>query len=449
MIVAATLIGGLLGLGLSLLTTPTYVSSVQFYVTSLGGDSAAAAYQGSLASQQRVQSYARLVGSAEVARQVIDETGADLSPSELASQVEASGENDTVLLNVSVTDTIPERAQEIASGIGVVLPSIVSQLETPDMGGPPQAKLTVVQPPGLPTDPIAPKTEQNLAIGILFGLLLGAGGAVLANVLDRRVKSREQIELIAESSVIGDIPFRAKQDRKEGFEHEIDFQGGHSPTAEAFRRLRTNLQFLQVDKPPKMFVITSSVSEEGKSETAVNLGLALAEAGSRVLLVEADMRRPRVVNYMLLPDAVGLTNVLTGQAGFEDVVQQTRHDGLELLACGPLPPNPSELLASETCSRLLEQLREKYDYVIIDSPPLLPVTDGALLARKTDGAVLVVRASRTTTDQFQQAVTNLRTADARLLGSIMIANRPARKGAAGYYDTYYYSSAKAVAANDG
>lgn len=121
-------------------------------------------------------------------------------------------------------------------------------------------------------------------------------------------------------------------------------------------------------------------------------------------------------------------------------MQETRHNGVDLLACGPLPPNPSELLASEVARTLLEELRRKYDYVIIDSPPLLPVTDGALLARITDGALLVVRSHRTTTDQLGQAVDNLDKADAQLLGVVTVANKPAKRGSAGYYDSYYYAS---------
>jgi len=275
-----------------------------------------------------------------------------------------------------------------------------------------------------------------------LGLLAGVGIALLITTFDRRVKSKEQLEAIAGKHVVGSIPFRKGEDKEKGAEHIVPFREGHSPAAESFRRLRTNLQFLNVDKPPRVFVLTSSVATEGKSETAINLSLALAESGSRVLLIEADLRRPLVVNYMSMPDKVGLTNILTGQADFADVVQETRHEGVDLLACGPLPPNPSELLSSEMARTLLQELRSKYDYVIIDSPPLLPVTDGALLAHITDGALLVVRSHRTTSDQVAQAVDNLAKADASLLGLVTVANKPAKKGSTGYYDSYYYSSAK-------
>lgn len=442
-IVAATLIGGILALALSLLTSPTYQSKLQFYVTVAAGDSAAAAYQGSLGAQQRVQSYAALVKSTDITREVVEVSGVDLPAGEVADNTSATADAKTVLLDVAVTDSDPERALELANAFGRVLPEAINDLETPDGGGPALAKLSVVNPPALPTAPVAPKTEQNVAVGLVLGVLVGIGLVLLINALDRRIKTKEQIEDIAGKPVVGSIPFRKNEDKEEGAEHIVPFKEGHSPAAESFRRLRTNLQFLNVDNPPRVFVITSSVASEGKSETAVNLSLALAESGYRVLLVEADLRRPLVVNYMAMPDKVGLTNVLSGQAAFEDVVQETRHEGVDLLACGPLPPNPSELLASEVARQLLAELRDKYDYVIIDSPPLLPVTDGALLARITDGALLVVRSQRTTIDQVAQSVDNLKKADANLLGAVSVANKPAKKGSSDYYDSYYYSSANA------
>ncbi len=442
-IVAATLIGGLLALGVSLLTTPTYQAKLQFYVTVAGGENAAAAaYQGSLGAQQRVQSYAALVKSTDIAQEVVDASGVDLGASVVAGKTTATADAKTVLLTVAVTDSDPQRALQVADGFGKVLPEKIRDIETPDGGGPALAKLTVVDPPALPTSPVAPQTERNVAVGLVLGLLAGIGIALLVSTLDRRVKSKEQLEAIAGKPVVGSIPFRKNEDKEKGAEHIVPFREGHSPAAESFRRLRTNLQFLNVDNPPRVFVLTSSVATEGKSETAINLSLALSESGNRVLLIEADLRRPLVVNYMSMPDKVGLTNILSGQAEFADVVQETRHNSVDLLACGPLPPNPSELLASEMARHLFESLRSKYDYVIIDSPPLLPVTDGALLARVTDGALLVVRSHRTTSDQVAQAVDNLAKADATLLGVVTVANRPAKKGSIGYYDSYYYASNK-------
>lgn len=439
-IAAVTIVGTLVGLIVSLLATPKYQASIQFYVTVAAGDNAAAAYQGSLGAQQRVQSYAALLESTEVAEQVIRETGIEATPEQLVSATSASADAKTVILNLNVTDPDPSQALQIAQGYGEILPETINRLETPEGGGPALAKLTVVNPPKVPSAPVSPRTEQNILIGAGLGLAAGLALALAGNALDRRVKTKLQLEKIAEAPVVGMIPYRKREDTDSDGEHIVPFREGHSPAAEAFRRLRTNLQFLRVDNPPKLIVLTSSVATEGKSETAVNLSLSLAEAGNSVLLVEADLRRPRIVTYLSMPNKVGLTNVLSGQARLDDVIQSTRFDGVDLLACGPLPPNPSELLASDMARRLLDTMREEYDYVIIDSPPLLPVTDGALLARMSDGAILVVRSNRTTGDQVAQAIDNLRRADAQVLGTIMVANKPIRKTASSYYDTYYYSA---------
>lgn len=439
-VVATTLIGGLLALGVSLVTKPTFQSSIQFYVTVAAGDSASAAYQGSLGAQQRVQSYAALVESSDVTQEVVNTAGVALTAQEVASRTSATSDPDTVLLNVTVTDTEPDRAQQLAQGFGLVLPKVINAIETPDGGGPALAKLTVVNPPALPESPVAPKTAQNAAVGLVLGLLAGIGLVLLNNTLDRRIRSKKQLEELTGKPVVGTIPFRKSEDREKDEEHLVPFRTGHSPAAEAFRRLRTNLEFLNVDNPPRVLTLTSSVAAEGKTETAINLSLALAESGNRVLLVEADLRRPLAVSYLGMPDKVGLTNILSGQAAFDEVVQESKHEGLDVLACGPLPPNPSELLASEVARALFRDLRQNYEYVVVDAPPLLPVTDGALLSRITDGGLLVVRSDRTTSDQVAQAIDILDKADASLLGLVTVANKPAKRNAAGYYDSYYYSS---------
>ena len=304
----------------------------------------------------------------------------------------------------------------------------------------------MVNPATEPGAPVTPRIPETLLLGLALGLLAGLALALLRHATDRRVAGAAQLEELVDAPVVGSIPHRRREDGEDGAEHVVPFRKGHSPAAEAYRRMRTNLQFLDVDHPPRVFVVTSSLGAEGKSETSINLALSLAEAGHRVVVVEADLRRPRVVGYLTMPDRVGLTTVLTGHAEVDDVIQETRYEGMDLLACGPLPPNPSELLSSDAAARLIADLRARYEFVIIDSPPLLPVTDAALLAAGTDGALLVVRTGRTTSDQVRQAVDNLAKADARLLGTIAVADKPVRGKSAHYYESYYPSSAPSDAA---
>ena len=208
--------------------------------------------------------------------------------------------------------------------------------------------------------------------------------------------------------------------------------------AEALRQLRTNLQFVDVDQPVKTLVITSAIPGEGKSSTACNLALLFAETGRRVLLIDADLRRPRIADYFGLEGAVGLTTILAGRATPEDVVQPWS-DGLWVLPSGFVPPNPSELIGSRHMADLLGGFREAFDMVILDCPPLLPVTDGAVAAARADGALLLARAGKTTSTQITAAVNALHKVDARLLGCVFNMVRSDGGDAYQYYN-YRYSA---------
>jgi succinoglycan biosynthesis transport protein ExoP len=210
-----------------------------------------------------------------------------------------------------------------------------------------------------------------------------------------------------------------------------------SPRAEAFRQLRTNLQFVEVTDNGRTFVVTSSVPGEGKSTTSANLAITLAEAGSKVLLIDGDLRRPKVAEYMGIEGAVGLTDHLIGHAELDDVVQPWGGGNLEVLPAGQVPPNPSELLGSKAMIKLLADLDKKYDTVIIDAPPLLPVTDAAILAKLVSGgAIMVIGSDKITKNQLGAAITNLDTVGGRLVGIIM--NLLPAKGANAYgYYSYY------------
>jgi capsular exopolysaccharide synthesis family protein len=185
--------------------------------------------------------------------------------------------------------------------------------------------------------------------------------------------------------------------------------------------------------------MTSSLPGEGKTTTVVNLALALAEGGERVVLIEGDLRRPKVAEYLRLESAVGLTTVLIGKLPLEDAIQTTAHEKLDVLTSGSTPPNPAELLKSSTMANLLASLRERYDIVLIDAPPLLPVTDGALLSAQADGALLVVRHGKTTTDQVSLAVDRLEAVGAAPVG--VIFNMTPVKGGDGYGYGYGYGYA--------
>lgn len=430
-IIAVTVIVAILGaLGASLLTTPLYESSARMFVSTSGGTSVSETYQGNLFSQQRVASYSELVTSEALAARVLDVLPLGLTPSQLAAKVKASSTPDTVLFDITVTDPSPATARDIANAMASELTSQVRDLETPEDGGTPSAGVKTFQQADASGSPVSPNTKRNLALGAAVGLLLGIALAVLRDRLDNTIKDRREIESISGKALVGTIPF----DKERKTHPAVDFQDlAQSSSAEAFRELRTNLQFLEVDHPPRVIVVTSAIPSEGKTTTAVNLAVALAEAGHHVVLVEGDLRRPRISKYLGLIGSVGLSTVLAGQAKVDEVLQPTRYEGLQALASGPLPPNPSELLGSEASRALMVELRSKFDYVIVDGAPLLPVTDSAVLTTHSDGALLVTRYGHTKSNELSRAIGNLETIGAHVLG-VVLALTPSKKG-----DMYSYS----------
>ncbi|KQU32227.1 polysaccharide biosynthesis tyrosine autokinase [Rhodococcus sp. Leaf233] len=431
-IIAVTVVVVILGaLGASLLTTPLYESSARMFVSTSGGASVSETYQGNLTSQQLVASYSELATSDALAARVLNVLPLEgMSASQLAAKVKASSTPDTVLFNLTVTDPSPEQARDIANAMATELSEQVRELETPANGGDPAAGVKTFQQAEASSTPVSPNTKRNLALGAAVGLLLGIALAVLRDRLDNTIKGRREIEAISGKALVGTIPF----DKERKAHPAVDFQDlTQSASAEAFRELRTNLQFLEVDHPPRVIVVTSAIPSEGKTTTAVNLAVALAEAGHHVALVEGDLRRPRVSKYMGLIGSVGMSTVLAGQATVEEVLQPTKYEGLQAMASGPIPPNPSELLGSEASRALLVELRSRFDYVIVDGAPLLPVTDSAVLTTHADGALLVTRYGHTKSNELARAIGNLETIGARVLG-VVLALTPSKKG-----DMYSYS----------
>ncbi len=431
--VCVTVLVAVLGaVAVSLLTTPLYQASTRLFVATAAGSSLSDVYQGNRLSQERVLSYSELLMGETVAQRTVDKLNLDMSAQALRANVKASAKPDTVLIDVAVLDASPVRARDIANTLSDEFVVTVRELETPEDGATPDARVIVEQRASIPSHPVVPQTTRNIAIGLALGLLLGIGLAVLRDVLDSTIKDRTDLEGITGAGVVGNIPLD-KERRKHA---AIAFESENSSIAEAFRKLRTNLQFLAVDNPPRVIVVTSSTPSEGKSTTSINIALALAEAEHNVVLVDGDMRRPMLHKYLELIGQVGFSTVLSGQASLDEALQKTRFPGLTVLTSGAIPPNPSELLGSQSAKNLLSEMRSKFDYVIVDSSPLLAVTDAAVLAAHSDGVLVIARFGQTKRDQLAHAVTNLEGVDAKVLGAVFTMT-PTR-GNTGYYSYSYY-----------
>jgi receptor protein-tyrosine kinase len=414
--------------------TPQYQSQTQIFISTSSSDTATA-NAGNLFSMQRVASYADLANGRDLASNVVDDLDLDVTPAQLASKVTAQAVPETVLLQITITDPDPELARDIAASYADELADLVAELETPPGKDKPVLKATTVESANVPTAPVSPNVVRTLLMGAVLGLMLGFGLAAIRELLDTSLKTADDIEAITPAPILGWI----QNDAVVTKEPLISTMSPHHPRVESFRVLRTNLQFVDVDAQSKAFVVSSAVPGEGKSSTATNIAITLAMAGVRVLLVDGDLRRPRASAILGVDEAVGLTTVLVGQLTAADVIQE-HPTGLHVMASGAVPPNPAELLQSQAMTDLISTLRTSYDVVIFDAPPLLPVTDAALLASKTDGAILVVRHGKTSREQVRGACERLTQIDAAPLG--VVFNRvPQKGGGDGYGYGYGYGYA--------
>lgn len=419
----------------TLVTTPLYQASTRLFVsTTTGGATAADLYQGNRLSQDRVLSYTQLITGESLARRTVDKLDLDMTAGELRANVKATAKANTVLIDVSVKDPSPVQARDIANALSDEFVVMVRELETPEDGSRPYARVVVEQRATVLAKPVSPNVLRNILTGLGLGLILGIGLALLRDLLDNTVKDRHTVEDITGVGLVGTIPM--DKDRKK--DAAISYGSDNSAIAESFRKLRTNLQFLSVDNPPRVIVVTSSLPSEGKSTTAINIALSLAEAEHEVVLVDGDMRRPSVAKYLGLVGNVGFSSVLSNQVGVRDALQKSRFPGLSVLTSGPIPPNPSELLGSLAAKNTLEDLRKQFDYVIVDSSPLLAVTDAAILAAGADGVLIMARAGQTKREQLSHAVGALTDVGASILGAVLTMV-PSR-GAGSYSYKYSYST---------
>jgi polysaccharide biosynthesis transport protein len=420
LILACTLIGVAAAAVATLTATPIYRSTTKLFVSTGNASSAGEAFTSNQFAQQRVKTYQSILDSPLVTEAVVDELGLQISPIALAGKISASAPLDTVLVNVSVEDPSPVLAQRIANSVAANFIRAIPEIEKSDASGESIVKVTVVSPASLPGAPVSPRKTLNLALGLLAGLSAGIGAAVARETLDTSVKGVEELQDTFRLATLGVIPF----DQETKQRPLVTQLPTNAARPEAFRQLRTNLQFVDVDARPRSIVITSAVPQEGKSTTAVNLALTLSQAGVPTILVEADLRRPKVGEYLGLEGAAGLTDVLIGRAPLDDVLQPWGDGRLKVLLSGPLPPNPAELLGSRHMAEMLATLEQRA-LVLIDAPPLLPVTDAAVLATEASGALVIVAARRTRREQLAQAMDALKGVGAHVFGAI-ITMAPAR-----------------------
>lgn len=390
----------------------------------------------------KVGTYSEVGRSRPVAERVIDELGLDTTPDRLVRSISISNPVDTVSLRVRASAGTPEAAKDLAEAWVRSMVDEVNLLETEDEATRGSAYLVPMDTAILPTSPSSPNVRFALGIGGLVGLGLGIAYAILRYTLDRRIRSVDGVERATGVAVVGTVP---EEKTFTAEDRLIPFDGGNSVNsrnahlfgiAESMRELRTNIQFMDVDNPPKVIVVTSPLPGDGKSTTASNLAITLAANGQRTILIDGDLRRPMISTVFGLVEGAGLSDVLAGRAELADVAQSVgKNRNLIVVGAGKIPPNPSEVLGSERMRELLAALSEQAT-VIVDAPPLIPVTDAAVIANRADGAIVVTTVGKTTYEVLGKALGNLERAGARALGIVL--NRVPRKGSGAAYYGYQY-----------
>jgi capsular exopolysaccharide synthesis family protein len=415
----------LLGTGVYSIVTAevTYRSSVTFFVKTTGEGNVGAAAQADQFAQRRVNSYGGLLGSERFANLVIAEGELDLTAREVSRMLTAVGGIDSVLLTATVEGADKEEVEKIGQAVALAFPRFVAEVEGQGVGDT-GIVLELVSGPILIE--VTPGKTSILGVRLAIGLFLGVTAAVVLRLRYTAIGGRADAERLGLVPVLAEIPATRQMNES------LIGAGGEvgSQRAEAFRHLRTNLNFLDAENPLCTVVVTSPVAGEGKSACTANLAISLAATGARVLAIEADLRRPGLAKRFDFDPGAGLTDVLIGRAACEDVLQQWGESSLWVLPSGTLPPNPSELLGGKSMKELLEKLRGDFDLILIDTPPVLPVADALALAADADGTIVVVRANKTKRQEIERAHAAIHNVGGRFLGVVL--NFVAPKRAYGY-----------------
>lgn len=424
-VVVATLIGAAAGYATSYFSTPQYQSTATLFVATQNGTSVAEAYQNNLFSQERVISYASLATSEQVAARAVDQLKAPIAPDELRAKITAVPIEKTVMLTIGVTDPDPAQAQAYAGAVSDQLVNLIGELETSRRGGSPAAGAVVVDDADYPTVAAGMSWPVRAAAGAVAGLFIGFLLAILAGVVDKRLRGRESIEDTTGSLLLGSLPSDPVR-RSAGF---VDLESS-GLYAEWLRELRNNLRFAVTPdhQPPRVIAVTSPSKEEGRTTVAVDLALALAESGRSVVLVDGDLYAPQVASVLPLDRAAarraeqsGLSTVLSGEHQVSQGVIPNvplGDNAIALLPAGPIALRPGQLWAGDRASEVLAQLADEYDYVIIDTPPLNEYSDGTNVAALADGALLLARMRSTRATGLRRALQAFRTANVHLIGTV-------------------------------
>lgn len=432
LVVGLTVLAGAAGYLLSSSAQPMFESRASLYFALNEGTSGADLNQGSAYTQNQMLSFARLATSSRVLEPVIDELGLSTTPRELSRSIAITIPQDTVILDVTATSADPDRAAAIANTVSQRVAAVVQEVAAESVEGAATISASVIDDAVPAAVQSSPNTTRDTLLAAAVGFLLGVLAALIATMADTRVRNEAAVARVTDLPVLGSVT-RSKRNVDAGL---IVAREPHSPVAEDMRRIQSALAFSALDGKSRRLLITSASPAEGKSTFSTNLAVTLADAGERTLVIDADLRRPRVDQLFGLDRSVGLTTTLMGKLSLGDAIVAWRESGPDVLTSGELPPNPATVVTSHAFRSVLDSASHRYDAVIIDSPPVLTVADSNLLAPLVDGVVIVVDASKTRRPQLANTVRSIESAGGRILGIVLNKARPPRRR-----HTYYTDAA--------
>jgi capsular exopolysaccharide synthesis family protein len=426
-IALASVLGAGVSYGAASLQTPVYQATASLYFALNHGTSASDLNQGSTYTQNQMLSFAQLATSSRVLEPVIDDLGLDATPRGLARAIEVSIPQDTVILRVTASSTSPQRAADVANAVAESLTATVLEVAPKGPEQTPTISAETIDEAVVPLFQTTPNKTRDALLGAIVGALVGIVSALLASILDTRVRNEDILAEVGAAPVLGVIT-RTKLLEGGGL-GVVREPMGH--TAEEFRRVRSALTFASISSQVRTVLVTSAAPSEGKSTVAANLALALADLRHTVLLVDADLRRPSIHRLVGIDGSVGLTSVLVGDVEAEAAGYRLPETSLDVLTAGGSPPNPAEILTSNAMLELIQAAASRYDFVVIDSPPVLSVADANLLSPLVDGVVVVANTS-TRRAALAKCMKSLEGAGARILGTVLNRTKPDR-GQKSYY----------------
>ncbi len=421
--VVVTLMGGGIGYALAATSVPMYESTARLFVSTQGGTSVGEAYQNNLFSQERVVSYAGLATSEQVAARAANQLKTGISTDDLRSRISAHPVDKTVLLDIAVRDHDPSTAQMYANAVSDQLVEVISELETSRRGGSPAAGVVVVDDATYPQLPIGPTVLARILLGVAGGLAAGLVLTILVGLLDTRLRRTAAAQAATDSLVLATLP----TDPGRATLEVADLDSG-GPYVERLAELCTNLQFARTADGgrPHVLAVTSAQRGEGRTTVVIDLAAALTESGHRVVVVDADLPNPALAKRLGLTAEQlstarrrGLSTVLAGQHDVATIlIPDAGGHGFSLVPAGPVPKGSSRWWPAGDADDALAVLRDQFDYVLIDTPPLALSTEGAFVAGSGDGALVVVRLGRTRLPALRRAIATLRATHTDIVGTV-------------------------------